>query len=281
MIAKHFNAITMCPYARFSLGDSPELVCHCLIVETKHGLVLVDTGLFAATDFEPTDPPKAGHRDPMRARPFFLSFMRVAVEPHATAAYQIEMLGYRTTDVRHVVCTHLDIDHAGGIADFPHAAIHVMTAEREAAENPTTLNERQRYVREHFTHGPKWTTHDVTRGETWKGLECVRALHDDEPDLLLVPMPGHTRGHAAIAVRVDTGWLLHCGDAYFHRAEMTLSAAAKAPFGLELFQKVIAVDDGLRKKNQMRLRELKSTNPDVNLFCAHSKHELEAASRSP
>ena len=264
MIAKHFNAVTMCPYGRFALGDAPEMVCHCLVVETRHGLVVVDTGLFAETDFTS-----------MRADGYFLTLMRVARDREATVARRIEMLGYRTKDVRHVVCTHLDIDHAGGIADFPDAAIHVMEAERRAAEAPPTRNERRRYVAKHFAHAPKWTTHEAS-GESWKGFEAVRALADDEPDLLLVPLGGHTRGHAAVAVRTASGWLLHCGDAYFHPGEMT--PAAKAPFGLELFQRTIAVDDTLRRDNQRRLRELKDAHADVTVFCAHSKTELDALS---
>jgi glyoxylase-like metal-dependent hydrolase (beta-lactamase superfamily II) len=261
LVAKHFNAASMCPRAAFSLGDATEFVCHCLLVETEHGLVIVDCGLFGAADFVRMRSPKG-----------FLAFMRPEVERDNTAARQIERLGYRAADVRHVVCTHLDIDHAGGISDFPDATIHVMRAERTAAAHPHTLKERTAYVTSHFAHGPKWKLHDAS-GETWKGFAAVRALADDEPDLLLVPLPGHTHGHAAVAVRTASGWLLHCGDAYFHANEMT--SHARAPFGLRIFQRAIAVDDRARRENQRRLRELKAGHDDVRLFCAHSKTELE------
>ena len=261
MITKHFSAISFCPRAAFTLGDSPEMVCHCMIVETKHGLVLVDTGLFAEADFTT-----------MRAPKPFLGFMRPPRSKDATAARQIERLGYAAKDVRHVVCTHLDVDHAGGISDFPNAEIHVTGDEHAAAHARKTMNERRRYVPAHFAHELKWKTHDAG-GETWKGFSAVRALADDEPDVLLVPLHGHTRGHAAVAVRKSDGWLLHCGDAYFHPDEMT--EKKRAPFGLEVFQKFIAVDDVARRANQERLRELKTSHGDVRLFCAHSKRELE------
>jgi len=74
-------------------------------------------------------------------------------------------------------------------------------------------------------------------------------------------------------VRTDAGWLLHCGDAYFHAGEMT--DAAKAPWGLEFFQRTIAVDDRMRRDNQRRLRALKKDHGDVRLFCAHSKAEFD------
>jgi glyoxylase-like metal-dependent hydrolase (beta-lactamase superfamily II) len=261
MKATHFSALSMCPRAAFALGDAPEMVCHCLLVETKHGLVVVDCGLFAETDFEAKN----------RTHGYFMTLMRPSKQ---TAKREIEKLGYSAKDVKHVVCTHLDLDHCGGISDFPDAEIHVMTAEREAAEHPSTRNERRRYIQKHFAHGPKWTTHDAS-GETWMGFSAVRALSEDEPDLLLVPLHGHTRGHAAVAVRTDAGWLLHCGDAYFHTGEMNISRLAKAPWGLEFFQRTIAVDDQMRRDNQQRLRELKKAHGDVRIFCAHSKTELD------
>ncbi len=258
MKATHFSAGSMCPRGAFALGDSPEMVCHCLAVETKHGVVLVDTGLFADAD-------DAGFR-------FNRAFSRFMRPTRQSAKRELERLGYRASDVTHVVCTHLDIDHAGGLSDFPDAEVHVMETERAAARARRTFHERGRYVPKHFTHGPKWKTR-ATGGETWKGFSAVRALHEDEPDLLLVPLHGHTRGHAAVAVRSATGWLLHCGDAYFHHDEMT--DEARAPFGFELFQRTVADDDRARRDNQRRLRELKSTHHDVRLFCAHSKHELD------
>src|SRR6266542_36028 len=48
-------------------------------------------------------------------------------------------------DVRHIVPTHLDPDHAGGLSDFPGAAVHVLAAEHAAAMAPATANERRRY----------------------------------------------------------------------------------------------------------------------------------------
>jgi len=42
----------------------------------------------------------------------------------------------------------------------------------------------------------------------------VRALPGARDDVLLIPLPGHSRGHCGVAVKTGEGWLLHCGDAY-------------------------------------------------------------------
>src|SRR5438876_200238 len=77
-------------------------------------------------------------------------------------------------------------------------------------------------------HGPA--------GESWFGFSAVRAVGDDDGDVLLVPMPGHTRGHACVAVRDGARgrWLLHAGDAYFHHDELHAETPACPP-GLALF----------------------------------------------
>lgn len=50
-----------------------------------------------------------------------------------TAVRQVAALGYTPEDVRHIVVTHLDVDHCGGLPDFPDAQVHVLAKELEAA----------------------------------------------------------------------------------------------------------------------------------------------------
>ena len=40
-----------------------------------------------------------------------------------------------------------------------------------------------------------------------------------------MPLVGHSRGHTGIAIHGDEGWLLHCGDAYFHHGEVATPPA--------------------------------------------------------
>jgi glyoxylase-like metal-dependent hydrolase (beta-lactamase superfamily II) len=175
--------------------------------------------------------------------------------------------------VRHVVATHLDPDHSGGLPDFPQAEVHVFARELEAALNPAP-RERLRYLDSHWKHGPRWVGHEV-EGDEWLGFESVRILPGLDAEVLLVPLVGHSRGHTGVAIRTGGGWLLHCGDAYFN-AHGDLHSPAECPTGLRAFQRMMAAENELRVANRERLRELAARRAgEVTLVCSHDPDELD------
>ncbi|MEA2146027.1 MAG: hypothetical protein QOG59_1614 [Solirubrobacteraceae bacterium] len=263
----HLNCGTLCPYGgKLVNGEGgwtgARIVCHCLLVETADSLVLVDTGM-GLDDL----------RHPYRRLgvPFSAAF-RPSGDTSEAAVERIRRLGFDPADVRHIACTHLDLDHAGGLPDFPDAAVHTFTPEYQAAVRPS-LRDRARYPRCHFAHGPKWHTHEVG-GDAWFGFESIRVLPGVDPEILVIPLIGHSRGHTGIAVRNGDGWLLHCGDAYFNRNE--IKTPHSCPVGLGAFEKLMADDARARIANQERLRELARIHGDeVRLFCAHDPVEFD------
>jgi glyoxylase-like metal-dependent hydrolase (beta-lactamase superfamily II) len=265
----HINCGTLCPYGgKIVSGEGgwtgARIVCHCLLVETSDSLVLVDTGM-GLDD----------HRHPYRRLgvPFSAAF-RPSRDTSEAAIERVRALGFDPADVRHIACTHLDLDHAGGLPDFPHAEVHTSTRERDAAVNPT-LRERPRYPRCHVDHGPKWSAHDFG-GDRWFGFESVRILPGVDPEIVMIPLVGHSRGHSGFAVRDGDGWLLHCGDAYFHHDE--IATPPSCPPGLRFFQNLNNADRRQRLSNQERLRELVTRHgEEVQLICSHDPHELDLA----
>lgn len=263
----HLNCGSMCPHGRRLMQgeggwlEPARIVCHVWLIEGRDGLTLVDTGLGTAQ----VNGMVHGH---LRA------LMRPTLSHEETAIAQVRALGFKPADVRRIVLTHLDFDHAGALADFPDAEVHVHAPELDAASAPPTFMEKQRYESRLWSHGPRWVRH-ATSGDRWNGFDAVRAVggHGAEDEILLVPLVGHTRGHVGVAVRDGSGdgWRLHGGDAYFFHTEV--GPTPSSPTGLHLFQTLLAVDNDARKTNQARLVALNAAG-GVVLNSAHCPHEL-------
>jgi glyoxylase-like metal-dependent hydrolase (beta-lactamase superfamily II) len=268
----HLNCATMCPYGgrllsgHGALTGAARMVCHCLLIETEQGLVLVDSGLGRA-DIEQA-------KERLGAE--FLALVRPLLDPAETAARRVEALGFSVDDVRHLVLTHLDLDHAGGMGDFPKAAVHVLRAEHDAAESRATRLERRRYRPVQWAHSVNWVLHEP-QGEPWFGFASVRDIPGLPPEILMIPLTGHSRGHAGVVVDTGSGHLLHAGDAYFHHSEMDRDRRRCPPM-LDLFQRIVEIDGEQRAANQRRLRQLvRESSDEVRVFCAHDPVELEQA----
>jgi len=254
----HLNCATIRPPA------VPEMVTHCLLVETGSELVLVDAG-YGMDDIDRTRE-RMGSLLPRLLRP--------ALQRSETAIEQVRGLGFAPEDVRQVILTHLDVDHIGGVSDFPWARVHLTRDEARGAFEAPTYAERARFKHLAWARKLNFATHDP-KGEPWFGFPCVRELEGLPAEILLVPLPGHTRGHAGVAVRVGERWLLHCGDAYFYHAEMQVEP--RRPRALALFQRM-CIDNARRRENQERLRRLvQSHGEEVEIFCAHDRSEYQAA----
>lgn len=271
MRVHHLNCISSCPLGgRLMDGRSGglrgKLACHCLLVETGTQLVLVDTG-FGLRDV--ADPRH-------RLSAFFLALLDPDFREDMTAVRQIERLGFSSRDVRHIVLTHLDFDHAGGLDDFPEATVHMMIDEGEDAARQRSWLDRQRYRPQQWSSYPRWRGYE-SGGEPWFGFDSVRDLAGIGPEILMVPLLGHTLGHAGVAVREDAGWLLLAGDAYFDHDELDLDDPRCTP-GLRLYQWMMEKDRRLRLANQDRLRELvRDHGGEVRVICSHDPREMEAA----
>lgn len=109
----------MCPCGGYGLGGliPKEVVCHCLLIETEKDLILVDTGL-GTEDIK--DPKRLG---------LMANMLGVDTRKALPALEHLKNLGFSQKDVTHIIPTHLDLDHAGGIIDFPNATIHVSANE--------------------------------------------------------------------------------------------------------------------------------------------------------
>ncbi|MCZ0991050.1 MBL fold metallo-hydrolase [Streptomyces diastatochromogenes] len=238
------------------------MVTHVFLLETDNGLVLVDAG-YGMDDIA----------DPAERVGFMRWLIKPAFSKDETALRQVERLGFKATDVRHIVVTHFDFDHIGGIADFPQARIHTTSAEVLGAITSPTRAERRRYRPAQWAHGPHIVEHRPD-GEPWRGFAAAKELTDIAPGIVLVSLPGHTRGHACIAVDRGDKWLLHCGDAFYHRGVLDGTPIPPLLTGME---RMAAMDWARVKDNHRRLAELhQRADTDLQIVSAHDPLHFDA-----
>ena len=266
MQAHHLNCGAMQPpggmlFDGVTPGIGPAtLACHCLLLEGPDGLVLVDTGVVG----QDARQSRAAHH------PAFLAVDNLRLDPRESAAERIRALGHRAEDVRHIVMTHLDFDHAAGLVDFPKAEVHLSAAEAWAARHPEGAKAGARYRPGQWGDVGRWRRHASSR--TWFGLPAAEVLG---ADVLLVELPGHTRGHCGVAVRQGAGWLLHAGDAVFFRSE--LDEQPRMPSGARGYQWFMETSQVQRRRSLKALRTVvREAGGDVRVVCTHDPRGVDA-----
>lgn len=117
-------------------------------------------------------------------------------------AGQLGKIGLREADIDSLVLTHSDIDHVGGIGNFPGVPIVVHAAERAFAE-PRYWNGRSPIP--------------------WPNNPYQLVDHDQElcPGVTLLTTPGHAPGHLSLLLHLpQTGPVLLTADAISRPAEL-------------------------------------------------------------
>lgn len=256
----HMNCGAMRPYGGALMdGRTPgvapaNMTCHCLLLEVDDGLVLVDTGTVSV------DP---GY-DRQHLDRTFQWIDRVRLDSAEAAANQVRALGHQPADVKHVVMTHLDFDHAAGLRDFPKATVHLSRAEADAARHPSGPIGRKRYCPAQWGDIGRWQRH-AEFDTDWFGIPASEVL----PGISLVWLPGHTNGHCGVAIKRDGGWLLHAADAVFNHSELDV-AHPSTPTGARMYQWLMETSQRKRRRSLRDLRRVVREHGDeVEVICTH------------
>jgi len=146
--------------------------------------VLVDTGIFNLAWVQ-AGPEPGCHQSPDQVTP-------AAVKKH---------MGWEADEVEMIVNTHLHYDHCGGNQYFQNAECYVQRTEWQAAFNPIE-SEKIFYSQELFGKG-------AINYFQWRFLEGETTIL---PGLMVIPTPGHTRGHQSVLINTAQGVLCVAGD---------------------------------------------------------------------
>jgi N-acyl homoserine lactone hydrolase len=179
-----------------------------LVEHPSAGALLVDTGLHPSV----VDGMEANMGGWASLLP------RVRMEREQALASQLEARGIAPTDVRTVVMTHLHVEHASGISEFPAATFVVDRREWAAASSGGW---RHGYHARQFDHAFDWRTidYDAPSIDSFASFGQSFDLFGDG-SVRLLSTPGHTPGHQSVLLRLGEREALLTGDAAPTRATL-------------------------------------------------------------
>jgi N-acyl homoserine lactone hydrolase len=202
-------------------SERVEIPIPCFLLEhPTAGPFLVDTGHHASMAVDPK-----GSYGPILGR---------AVGPHIRMGEgdampdQIRARGVDPRDIKLVVMTHMHLDHASGVAQFPDATFIVTAREWEAATNGPGI--RGGYIPRQFDHAFDWRTIDFDGDEvsSYKSFGRTLDLFGDG-SVRLAYTPGHTLGHMSVVVRTAGPEFLIAGDSAYAMRTIKESAMPYGP----------------------------------------------------
>jgi glyoxylase-like metal-dependent hydrolase (beta-lactamase superfamily II) len=192
-----------------------EFPAYSFVVEHPDGLIAIDTGMTG----------RAGSPRPHVERRFV---------PRPIAGQEIGPAmragGLDPADVRRVILTHLDWDHAGGLAHFPGAEVLVHRPEHEFA---ATRVGRWRYEPHLWPADFTPTVYDLDP-EPYGPFPASKALTDDG-SVRIVPLPGHSIGQVGVIVRCGDLRLLFAADHLLRQDWFLEDCQAGRLLGLGIF----------------------------------------------
>jgi N-acyl homoserine lactone hydrolase len=187
-------------------GFTPIPIPAFLVEHPAAGLALIDSGLHSSVAVKPRE---------NFGRVTVMAFRDLQMEGSQAVPAQLRERGLEPSAVRTVVMTHLHVDHASGISEFPQATFVVSRAEWEAA---TSQGPTHGYVTRQFDHAFDYRLLDFggSGPESFAGFARSFDLFGDG-SVRAVYTPGHSLGHMSVVLRTARGEVLVAGDAMYLR----------------------------------------------------------------
>jgi N-acyl homoserine lactone hydrolase len=225
-----------------------ELPVPAYLVEHPHaGAVLIDTGFHPSVAVDPKK---------NLGRLSLTVFKDVRMEPEQSASAQLRARGIEPAQVKVVIMTHLHMDHASAISEFPGATFVLSKAEWAAA---TSQSQRDGYVKRQFDHAFDYRLLDFEGPEAESFATFGRSfdLFGDR-SVHCVYTPGHTLGHLSVVLRLRRREALVAADAVYLRRNLD-----------EMRLNHRAADDHLSERSLREIRQYKRETPDALIIPGH------------
>lgn len=187
------------------MDNRPVPIPAFLVRHPTAGEILVDTGLHPSIATRPEENlGRAG-----------MPLFKPEMEPGQDLASQLRAKGVDPAGIRLVILTHLHVDHASAVSEFPNATF-LVTAREWAAATSGLIPFLKGYRRSQFDHAFDFRTVDFDVDRVTSHSTFGRSLDlFGDGSVRLVFTPGHSAGHQSVLLRLSDREMLIAGDAIF------------------------------------------------------------------
>ena len=193
-----------------------------LITHPSAGSILVDTSLHSSIAAEPRE--NFGRLAARLARP--------RIESGKDLPSQLRERGADPRSIPFVVMTHLHMDHASGISEFPSSTFVALERRMEGGHRPGRGRSCAATGRSTTTTRSTtgWSTSTGRRVDSYSTFGRTFDLFGDG-SIRLAFTPGHTVGHMCVLARLEDRDFVIAGDAVYTMRQLEGGPGAAAPAG--------------------------------------------------
>jgi N-acyl homoserine lactone hydrolase len=220
-----------------------------LLVHSELGPILIDA------PFGPEGPSNAGEVIGALARRAGVVFKdEWAIVP------RIEQLGFRASEINHVLMTHLHFDHTGGMKSVAHAQFHIDRDEWMHSTGLTPMEAARAgcVVGDFRALSPRVEKLDLCDA-------TLDAGHDifGDGSIEAVPLRGHSIGHTGYRCRLGDRTVFFVGDAVYSEKQI------RSDEGIAIMGKSAAYDFAEARTTAADLRAWFARHPDTVFANSH------------
>lgn len=175
-----------------------------LVEHPGAGAILIDTGLHPSVAVDPKQ---------NFGRLLGFNYRGITMNSEQAAPAQLRARGLDAPDVRFVLMTHMHVDHASAISEFPDATFVMSRQEWDVLSGGKVT---EGYVKSQFDYGFDYRTFDFDSAGTESFASFGRSFDlFGDGSVRAVFTPGHTHGHTSYVLRLRDREALIAADAIY------------------------------------------------------------------
>src|SRR4051794_28529479 len=223
-----------------------------LVEHPTAGRILVDVGLHPSVAVDPKQ--NFGRLNAWALKP--------DMDANQAVPAQLRALGIEPSSIGTIVMTHLHVDHASAMSEFPGATFLFSKREWEAASDG---GPRDGYIQRQYDHAFDYRTIDFEGGDYVDSFATFGRAIDvfGDGSVRCVYTPGHTLGHMSVVLRLRSREVVIAADAAYTRSTL---AHGDVPYQ--------CADEHLYRRSLRELQIYAQQTPDALVIPGHDQQAL-------